>query len=433
MLNIRNGLMLAILTLPLLISGCGSSGDAEVRLLNVSPGYSALDVYFGAGNGSSAPSAPQIDDVATGTLGSYVGISPANYNVYFTGHGISYSNSLVTSNETFSQNEHRTYVAYGDSGSFGEAEIDEDQNAPSSGDAYIQILNADPDAGALDIYLTSAGVSLNDVTPNFTNLVAGKPSGYSSITDGTYELRITGTGKKSDLRFDLPNLTLSNGEIVTFIVTETAGGYLVNVLALPQQGSLTTYPNPDARVRAVIGLSSGTSVTATAGSTTLVSAAPATAVGTYQLVTAGSASVGLTVDGTTESVPSKTLTAGQDYTFLVYGSPSSLRENWLEDSNIPAASGYSNVRLINVMSGSTDPISLSIDFEPVATDVTLGSASSYDTSVVSTSDATVVVTDYNTSATLYSQTSTTLNDGGVYTMFMFGSTSAPIGELYEDR
>lgn len=430
---VRRGLLLAIFLPPLLLAGCGGSGgDAEVRLLNASTGYSALDLYFTTDT-SNVPGTPQIDDVATGAVSSYTGIGPASYEEYFVSHGVSSSNALETTKETLSKNEHRTFIAYGDQGSFGMAEINEDQNAPNSGYAYVQVLNADTDAGAVDVYLTSSGISLNNVSPNFGDVAAGSPTGYTSIADGTYELRITGTGKKSDLRFSLPSLTLSDKEIITLIVTETPGGYLVNVMALPQQGSLTTYANPYARVRAVIGLSSATSVAAAVGSTTLLSGAPKTAVGTYQLVPVGTDSVTLTVDGTTVSVPDETLAAGQDYTFLVYGSSGSVRESWIEDNNIPPASGYSSVRLVNAMSASGDPISLSVDFEPVATDVALGNASSYDTSVVSTSTGTVTATDYSTSATLYSQTSATLDSGAVYTMFMFGSASSPIGELSKDR
>jgi len=63
----------------------------------------------------------------------------------------------------------------------------------------------------------------------------------------------------------------------------------------------------------------------------------------------------------------------------------------------------------------------------------LGGASSYDTSVISTSTGTVTATDYSTSATLCSQTSATLASGAVYGMFMFGCAASRIGELSKDR
>ncbi len=439
MSNLRRGAALAPVLLALMLSGCGNSGDAQIRLLNASAGYAALDVYF---EESGTAGTPQLSDVASGALSGYAGIAPATYTVYFTSHGVGAANALSSRSETFSNSERRTYVAYGDSGSFGVMEINEQQGAPNGGYASVEVLNADPDAGSLDVYLTTPGVPLSNASPNFGAVAGGKSAGFSSIPQGTYELRITGAGKKTDLRFDLPSLKLANQQILSLIITEAPGGYLVNVMALPQKGSLTTFTNPDARVRAAIGVSGANNVTAAVGGTNLVSAAPAAAIGTYQLVPAGNQAVTLAVNGTAVTVPNQTLTAGQDYTFLVYGTPGSVQENWLADSNIPALSGYSSVRLVNAMSGSGDPISLAVNFMPVATNVPLGSdlpsgaasgISPYNTQVIATTTGTVTVTDYTTSQTLYSQTTATLGSGNVYSMFMFGSTSAPVGVLSQDR
>jgi hypothetical protein len=437
----RCGAVLAVL-LSLALAGCGTSEDASVRLLNASTGYSALDMYFEQGGTFGNP---QISDVASGTVSSYAHIVPKSYTVYFTSHGVAPANALLSTSQAFSTNQTLTYVAYGDSGEFAEMAIGEDQPAPSGGYTNVQVLNADPDAGSLDVYLTSPGLSLNDASPNFSAVKGGQSTGFAEIKAGTYELRITGAGEKSDLRFELSSISLGNLKTLSLIITETPGGYLVNVMALPQKGPLTTYSNPDARVRAVIGLNG--SVSASMGSTPLVSAAPEGVIGPYELVPAGSDPVTLTVNGASISVPSQTLSPGQDYTFLVYGTAAAVQESLLADSNIPPLSGYSSVRLVNAMSGTTDPISLSIDFLPVATDIPPGSdvpsgsssgTSPYDTQVTATSTGTVIVTDDTTGQTLYSKPNAadtnyaTLASGDVYTMFMFGTTSAPNGELFQD-
>ncbi len=437
----RCGAVLAVL-LSLALAGCGTSQDASIRLLNASAGYSALDVYFEVGGTFGKP---QISDVASGTVSSYAHITPQAYTVYFTSHGVAPANALSSASQAFSTNQTMTYVAYGDSGEFADMAISEDQPGPSGGYTNVEVLNADPDAGSLDVYLTSPGLPLNDASPNFGAVKGGHSTGFTEIKAGTYELRITGAGKNSDLRFELPSITLGNFKTLSLIITETPGGYLVNVMALPEKGSLTTYSNPDARVRAVIGLNG--SVSASVGSTALVSAAPEGVIGPYELVPAGSDPVTLTVNGVSVSVPSQTLSPGQDYTLLVYGTAGAVKESLLADSNIPPLSGYSSARLVNAMSGTTDPISLSIDFLPVATNIPLGSdvpsgsasgTSPYDTQVTATSTATVIVTDDVTGQTLYSKPNAadtnyaTLASGDVYTMFMFGSTSAPSGELFQD-
>jgi hypothetical protein len=436
---VRRGAAWLPALLALGLSGCGNSGDAQIRLLNASAGYAALDVYF---ESSGTAGTPQISDVASGTVSSYSDVIPAAYTVYFTSHGVGAANALSSFSKTLTNSEQRTYVAYGDSGSFGVLDINEQQSTPSSGYANVEVLNADPDAGSLDVYLTSPGIPLNSASPNFSALAGGKASAFDAIPQGTYELRITGAGRNTDLRFDLPSLKLSDQETLSLIISEAPGGYLVNVMALPQGGSLSVYTNPDARVRAAIGVSGASSVSASVGSTTLLSAAPASTVGTYQLVPAGSQPVSLTVNGTAITAPSQSLTAGQDYTLLVYGTPANVQESWLADSNIPALSGYSSVRLINAMSGSGDPLSLTVNFMPVASGVPLGSdlpsgaasgTSPYDTEVVATTTGTVTVTDYTTSQTLYSLTSAALGSGNVYSMFMFGSTSAPVGVFSQDR
>ena len=436
---VRQGALLGLALATLAVTGCGNSGDAQLRLLNASAGYAALDVYF---EQSGTGGTPQLSNVASGTVSAYAGVTPAAYTVYFTSHGVGASNALASQSATFSNSNRRTYVAYGDSGSFGVLEINEQQGSPNGGYANVEVLNADPDAGSVDVYLTSPGVPLANASPNFGAVAGGKATSFASIPKGTYELRVTGAGKNTDLRFDLPSLTLADQETLSLIITEAPGGYLVNVMALPQKGSLTTYTNADARVRAVVGVTGASSVTTAVDGTTLVSGAPAAAVGTYVLVPAGTQPVTLTVNGSAVSVPSQTLTAGQDYTLLIYGSPGSELESWLPDSNIPALSGYSSVRLVNAMSASGNPLSLAVDFVPVATDVPLGTdlpsgaasgASAYDTQVTATTTATVTVTDYTTSQTLYTMNTATLGAGDVYTMFMFGSTSAPVGVFSQDR
>jgi hypothetical protein len=69
----------------------------------------------------------------------------------------------------------------------------------------------------------------------------------------------------------------------------------------------------------------------------------------------------------------------------------------------------------------------------VATDVSPGDASAYDTGVAATTAGVLSVTDTATSQQLYSQSSVTLSSQGVYTLFMFGSAASPNGVLNQDR
>lgn len=412
-----------------LLAGCGHSDNAAIRLFNVSQDYTSLDIYVGSSTTTANPGA-----VPTGTLSSYAGISPGTDTLYFTLDPNTQTNALLSESETFTASEHRTYVAYGNTGQFAEYEIDENQSAPSGGNASIEVLNTAGDAGAVDVYLTSSGTSLASVSPSFGNVAPGKATAFSSIAAGTYELSVTGTGTDSDVRLQVPSITLDSQEVATIIVTESAGGYLVNAYILPQQGTLVPELNPNARVRAAAGLAGGASVSATVGSTALLSNAPATSIGTYQLVSVGTAPVAVTVGGTAVSSPSQPLAAGQDYTLLIYQDASgNTQENWLVDVNRLPVSGDASVRLVHAISGFTDAISLSVNYVPVATDVSQGDASGYDTGIAATTTGALTVTDTPTSQQLFSQSPVSFASQGVYTVFMFGSASSPSGVLNQDR
>ena len=423
--SVRVAVALAATTV-LFLSGCNSnSNDAQVRLLNVSQGYSSLDVYAGSTKEKSA--------VTSGTLSSYFGLAANTYTMNFTVNGV--TTALASTSVALTEKTHQTFVAYGDTGKFGTLEISEDTSAPSSGIASVELVNAAPDAGSVDVYLTASTTTLDDVSPTFSAVAGGSISsaGFVNLTSGTYRLRVTGTGSKTDIRLDVASVTLSSGTVSSIIVSDTSGGVLVNASILPQQGSLTADNNTSARVRAVAGVSSSSAVNVSVGGTSLLASAPAGTVGDYSLITAGSAAVTLSVGGTAVTAASQTLTAGADYTLLIWNDSSgTTQESLISESNGLAASGDAKIRLVNAMSGLGDPLSMTVSYTPEAESIALGAASAF----ASVTDGTAIplgVTDTTTSTTLYTNSSASLASQGVYTLFMFGTAAAPVGTVQADR
>jgi hypothetical protein len=183
----------------------------------------------------------------------------------------------------------------------------------------------------------------------------------------------------------------------------------------------------------VNGLAGGSTVSATIGTTVLATNAAANSIGAYQMVPLGADTVSVTVNGAAVSSPGQALAAGQDYTLLIYQGASGVQENWLVDINRLPASGDASLRLVQAMSGLTDPISLAVDSVPTLTDVSAGEASSYDNSIAVSAAVGLLVTDATTSQQLVSQSPVTLSSQGVYTLFMFGSASSPTAVLNQDR
>ncbi|HEV7443442.1 MAG TPA: DUF4397 domain-containing protein [Steroidobacteraceae bacterium] len=417
------------------LSGCGngSSGTANMRLLNVSTGYTSLDLYA-SNNGNTTPNyTAQMQGVAYETVSNYAAIGSGTYSLEFRKNGV--SSALATDgSENLTDGSHTTYVGYGSSGNFATVKIGEDQASANTGYTKVSVINAS-EAGNVDVYLTDSTTDLVNASPLISNIAAGGASTIT-VTSGNYRVRVIGTGNTSDLRADVAQVTFNDTSVNSLLLTSTTGGMLVNVSLLPQQGSLTTYNTTQARVRGAVGISNGTAVNVTvSGANILTNATVGVIGGTYTLVNAGSLPFTLNVDGTAVTVPNQTLAAGGDYTFLVWSNSSGTQTTLIADDNtLPASlASKSRVRMLNGMSGLGDPLTLLVNFQTGATGVTLGTASTLAQFASGTNNE-VDVIDTTTSATLLTKTTLTLDAAGVYTMFMAGGGSSPVnGTLRKDR
>jgi len=417
------------------LSGCGngSSGTANIRLLNVSTGYASLDLYA-SNNGNTTPNyTAQLQGVAYETLGNYVAIGSGTYSLEFRKNGT--SSALATDgSENLTDSSHTTYVGYGSSGNFATVKIGEDQSSANSGYAKVTVINAS-EAGNVDVYLTDSTTDLVNASPLVTNIATGGTSTIT-VTSGNYRLRVIGTGNTTDLRADVAKVTFDSTTVNSLLLTSTTGGMLVNVSLLPQQGSLSTYNSTQARIRGAVGIANGTTVNATVSGTNILTNATVGVIGgTYTLVNSGSLPITLNVDGAAVTVPNQTLAAGADYTLLAWSNASGTQTSLIADDNtLPASlTSKSRVRLLNGMSGIGDPLTLLVNFQTGATGVALGTASALAQFASGTNNE-VDVIDTTTSATLLTKTTLTLDAGGVYTMFMAGGGNSPVnGTLRKDR
>ena len=423
----------ALLLAGILTNGCGSSGgSADIRVLNVSVDYSTVDLYLDNGTTNTAT----LTGTTYGTLTAYKGVSAGAYTVEFTNNGV--QSSLKSLNENLAARTSKTYVSYGDIGSFGFLEILENQDPPDSGYTMVQIIDAAPDAGSVDVYLTDPAATLADSSPTFSSVAGGVAgSGFLTITDGTYRLRVTGAGNQSDIRLDsVTGISFSNKEILSIVLGGTRGGVLVNATVIPQQGTATPITNPYARVRAVAGIPSGSNLSASLSGTTLLTSAAANTVSSYSLVQAGAAQLNLTLNNGALTPTSQTLNPGWDYTILVLNGSSvagTTTTLLADDNRLPTSSTYAKISLVNAMSSLGDPVTLNVNYTPVANAVALGNSSAASPVTAGTADTEIDTVDATTSTTLFSNTQATLTGDGVYDLFMFGSAAAPVAALHINR
>src|ERR1700738_3528383 len=222
------------------LSGCGngSSGTANIRLLNVSTGYASLDLYA-SNNGNTTPNyTAQLQGVAYETLGNYVAIGSGTYSLEFRKNGT--SSALATDgSENLTDSSHTTYVGYGSSGNFATVKIGEDQSSANSGYAKVTVINAS-EAGNVDVYLTDSTTELVNASPLVSNIATGATSTIT-LTSGNYRLRVIGTGDTTDLRADVAQVTFDSTTVNSLLLTSTTGGMLVTVSPPRHHGSLSQH------------------------------------------------------------------------------------------------------------------------------------------------------------------------------------------------
>ena len=239
------------------------------------------------------------------------------------------------------------------------------------------------------------------------------------------------------MRLDIPSISFSSQQYSTLIVTAGPGGVLVNSALVVQQGALTEYKNTQARLRVVASAAARGAVTVQLDNSTIAGSLRSPTIGPYTLVTAGAHSVNVLLNGTSIDNNTRTLDAGADYTLLAYGDTTTPLVTMISDDNRLASSGHYRMRLINGVAGS-DPMTLSVDFAALVSDVPAGTASAF-TSATINSSAEVDVTSTSSVSSLFTATDANLQSFGVYTVFMLDgnvdSNNQPVltGAVRKDR
>lgn len=408
-----------------LLAACGGGENrnmAQVRLVNASSGYAQLDW--------------RVDDemrqsgVPYGETANYVEADPGKTNTLArAGSGT----ALLTFTPDVAKRKHYTLLAYGPQGGLEQLLLDDNSGEPADNRSLLRVVNAAPDAGALDIYLTGADDTLADSVPVQSGAAVGAVGAWLTVNSGNYRLRVTATGSKTDLRLDVPTVQLGNKWVTTLVVAPAVGGVLVKGLLLAQQAGITALAPTQARLRVAAGLSDTAVAHLRLGGAAVLSNINAPAVTPYAVVAAGEQQVGVTVNGSALADTGVTLTAGADYTLLIHGPAAAPLLSWiLDDNNLPSDRSRAKLRLVNGVDGATGTLSLSADFTPLADGVAAGFASAYGT-LEATSTGQISVSAVGTTTPLFSDDEQNFVAAGTYSVFVVGAASAPVGIVRKDR
>lgn len=430
------------------LTACGSGGGsstADVRLLNVTLTQASIDLVLGDNQAVSTKVTP-------GTVGSYGSVNTSNSagNVVTSGSGT----SVAAVGPTLAGGSHYTLIAYNSAGVVRTSLLQENQDAPASGKAKLLVLNLAPDAGPVDVYVLGTGDSPDTATPVVINNGGGGGAGYTQLNSGTFHIRVTGTGVRSDVRLDIPAVTLDSASTNTLVLTNTISGSLVTGTHVVQQGKATHFANPLTRVRVLNGLAGTPTVSATVAdtststTTTILAASRPLNMSSYTTFTAGAGTVTVMIDGSPQTLTSTNFVAGQDYTVLVWGTAAAARVKALQDDNtLPSVNGNVKIRLINGLSDPSANATLNVNSQDVQSAINLApgntsapfSSANYANGGVGVP---VIVTSPVTatgdplwvqSGTVISPGNTILQANGVYTVVVTGDPASVRGRLYKDR
>ena len=409
------------------LSGCGGNNDddgsGQVRLVNATTDYTSLDLY--------ASDVLVTESVAQGGVGSYSGFSDGDI-VFKLKRADSGITSLATS-RTVSNGVNDSLIAYSTGGTLRTVYVADSEAAPTSGYAKLRIFNTSTEAGSVDMYITSVGGSLDSISAVASSIAGERFSSYGEITAGSYRLVVTGAGDKTDIRLDIPSITLSDQQIATLILTSTPGGVLVHGLLLNQGGTATAENNTSARVRLIANTTANGVVAATVNGNVLSAGLKSPIVGSYALIPAGALTTDIQVNGVSVPTSGLTATPGADLSLMVLGTPAAPQVTLLNDDNSPPiTSTNAKLRLVHAVNNLNGSITLTADYSAVATDVAFGTAST-PVSVLNSTTYRLESTSPVFSDELYLATDVNLQSTHVYTVFMLGDNTTPLGVLRRDR
>jgi hypothetical protein len=200
---------------------------------------------------------------------------------------------------------------------------------------------------------------------------------------------------------------------------------------------VTAYLNTQARLRLVAAVAAPPSfsrVSMTAGDTVLGANVLSSTIRSYVLVNSGSVTLHTSVDGTSLADKAITATAGADMTLLVSGSSAAdaMVSVINDDNRLPTVSAQYKIRLIHAAPSRADQnLSMTVDATDVVSDLAFGSASAY-ADQTATGAATIDIST-PTEGTIYTLTDQALLSKGVYTVFMFDSSTGPRAQLKKER
>jgi len=429
----------AALAFGVLLAGCNTgngvvtvaSTQSNLRVVNLIPNASGPIVTTLDDNFFLTPPIPfqslsayQIIEAGTHTLEAFVTGAPSN---------------LIATTVVAIGEANYTYILFGPITNPVGRIVDDTFLDSGAGSFNLRVINAAAGIGAVDIYLTAPGASLDLVSPSVAGIDYNNLSGFASLPIGNLQLRITRAGSKSVIYDSVP-FNYQERAAYEIVVYSRGSGTLPNVmlLAIDSAGSGTVVDSLLAQFK-VINASLVTSpLNVFFDGVLRLSNIPVAGATGYQRTTKGAHT--LTVEatatpGATLLTYTPTLTAATDSSVVLEGTAGAMQALLLQDNNLPPGPGNARVRVVNT-SPDLPAIDVFVNFSKQISGLPQNSGAF---SLELTADA-VTGTTYQfsfnvacTSQTLLTVPALSLVGGKTYTLYVVGPSNALQAGLTQDN
>ncbi len=429
----------AALAFGVLLAGCNTgngvvtvaSTQSNLRVVNLIPNASGPIVTTLDDNSFLTPPIPfqslspyQIIEAGTHTLEAFVTGAPSN---------------LIATTVVAIGEANYTYILFGPITNPVGRIVDDTFLDSGAGSFNLRVINAAAGIGAVDVYLTAPGASLDLVSPSVAGIDYNNLSGFASLPIGNLQLRITPAGSKSVIYDSVP-FNYQERAAYEIVVYSRGSGTLPNamLLAIDSAGSGTVVDSLLAQFK-VINASLVTSpLNVFFDGALKLSNIPVAGATGYQRTTKGAHT--LTVEatatpGATLLTYTPTLTAATDSSVVLEGTAGAMQALLLQDNNLPPGPGNARVRVVNT-SPDLPAIDVFVNFSKQISGLPQNSGAF---SLELTADA-VTGTTYQfsfnvagTSQTLLTVPALSLVGGKTYTLYVVGPSNALQAGLTQDN
>jgi len=419
---------LAWMVLPLLLTSCLQSGGFIITLPVHIRVFNALvdggQVTVSIGNTTVASGLP-FEGLTT-----YQEVEAGNQEIKVT---VGSGSTIVDMTALFIDNAKYTYLIYGTSAAPTALLLPDGAATPNGGEFTLIVPNAAFGSGGLDFYVTTPGASLDNMSPNLSNIQYSQVTSFATFTAGSYQVRATLPNSKQVI-YDGGTQTFSEKTAYYFVFYTKASATLVNAALLAQDdsGSGSVINSKLAQFKVVHAAPGTDPLVAQYDGTQAFSGIPYANASSYGVLPNGTHTITFettTAPGALIASLQRSFDPATDTSVVVTGLLGAQSAFGLSDNNLPGTSGTARLRVVNA-APDLGPVDVLVNFARKISSLQQNTASSYSEFVEDTYQIDFVMS--GSAASLLTLPSVSLTAAHTYTLYLTGTTGQFTGILTRD-